>query len=79
MNKAKHFKNATWWGAFIAFGITVIASYASYNYILPTDVRNSLWSQVTVGDMLRVIVALIISMACAWMGYVIGDTMTNSD
>ncbi len=76
MNEDKRNAKAPWWGALIGFGIAVILSYS---FILPADVRYLHLSDVTVGDWVRVAVAFIISMVCAWMGYIVGDAAADTE
>lgn len=76
MNETKRNPKTRWWGALIGFAIAAILSYS---LIFPEDVRNFHLSDATVGDWVRVFVALIISLVCAWMGYIIGDTVTDSE
>lgn len=76
MNDVKNSTKAPWWGALIGFGIAAILSYS---FIFPEDVRHLRLSGATVGDWVRVAVAIIISMVCAWMGYIIGDAVSEPE
>ena len=76
MNETKPLSKAPRWGALIGF---TVAAILSYSFILPTDVRNLHLADVSFGGWVRVAVALMISLVCAWMGYMVGDAASEPD
>lgn len=76
MNDVKEPSKAPVWGALIGF---VVAATLSYSFILPADVRHLHFSEAKFGDWVLVGVALVISLLCAWMGYMVGDAVAEPD
>ena len=76
MNDTKQTSKAPLWGALIGFAV---AATLSYSFILPEDVRHLHISEAKFGDWVLVGVGLVISLLCAWMGYMIGDTASEPD
>jgi hypothetical protein len=76
MYQVKRNAKTPWWGALVGFGIAAVLSYL---FIVPPDVRYLHLSNATVGDWVRVFVAFVISMVCAWMGYIVVDTVNTPD
>ena len=76
MKEVKHPAKAPRWGALIGFGLAAILSFT---FIVPADIRSLHLSDVKFGDWVLVFVALVISLVCSWMGYIIGDAVADPD
>ncbi len=76
MNDVNKNAKAPWWGALIGF---CLAAVLAYNLILPADVRSLHLSDVKFGDWILVFVAFVVCLACAAMGYIIGETAGDSE
>lgn len=76
MTSSQRNAKAPRWGALIGFAV---AAALSYSFILPPNVRHLQLSDVKVGDWVLVSVALVISLVCAWMGYIVGDAVADPD
>lgn len=65
-----------WWGTIVGFAFGI---WLSYSYILPGDILNLKLSALTVGDIFRMIGALVIIGICAGIGHLVDIGTGNAD
>jgi hypothetical protein len=65
-----------WWGTIVCF---VIGAWLSCSFILPADILNLKLSAMTIGDILRMIGALVSAIVAAGIGHLIDVMAGNAD
>jgi hypothetical protein len=65
-----------WWGTIIGFAI---GAWLSYNFILPTDILSLKLAAMTIGDILRIIGALVATLVIAGIGHIVDIGLGNAD
>jgi hypothetical protein len=65
-----------WWGTIVGLAV---GAWLSYSFILPTDILNLKLVAMTIGDILRMVGALAITIAFASIGHLVDVMAGNAD
>lgn len=64
------------WGTIVGL---VVGVWVSYSFILPVDILNLKLSAITIGDILRIFGALVITIVAAKVGHLVDIGTGNTD
>ena len=65
-----------WWGTIVGLAV---GAWLSYSFILPADILNLRLAAITIGDLLRIFVAVAATLAAAGVGHLVDIGMGNAD
>jgi hypothetical protein len=65
-----------WWGTFAGVAVSV---WLSYSFVLPSDILNLQLSAITIGDILRMFGALIITVVISYIGHLVDIGIGNAE
>ena len=65
-----------WWGTIVGL---VIGGWLSYSFVLPTDVLNLKLAAITIGDLLRIFGALVVTLVTTGIGHLVDVGLGNAD
>jgi hypothetical protein len=65
-----------WWGTIAGVAIGI---WLSYSFVLPSDILNLKLSAITIGDILRIFGAFIITVVISYIGHLVDIGTGNAE